>query len=264
MIISVAYASHIGHLPHLPRKQQDALLVGERVIQAPTVQPTVEDVQAEDCLIAVADGVTLGPAGEIASRTLLEILAELWRGSRAKGELRPLKARDIRTAQFHLCERLASQARTRSAATTLVMAHLLDDGAHILHVGDSRAYRITAAGDLCCLTKDHTAARRLIEEGEIPDCDVEQLGSIMRSLDGAIIADYAADDFPVDVSTVRLALGEGLLVCTDGVIDSLPRNVGDWWGEDKVTDHALRLVQQIMDGVGGEDNATLVVLLPSG
>jgi len=260
LIYHIAYATHIGHLP---RKQQDALLVGDRVIQAPAVQPTVEDVHAEDCLIAVADGVTLGPAGGIASRTLLEILAELWRGSRTKGELRPLNSRDIRSAQFRLCERLA-HARTRGAATTLVMAHLLDDGAHILHVGDSRAYRITAAGDLCCLTKDHTAARRLIEEGEIADCDVEQLCSMMRSLDGAIIADYAADDFPVDASTVRLAAGEGLLLCTDGVIDALPRNVGDWWGEDKVSDHALRLVQQIMDGVKGEDNATLVVLLASG
>jgi len=87
--VRLAYATHIGHLP---RKQQDALLVGDRVIQAPAVQPTVEDVQAEDCLIAVADGVTLGPAGEIASRTLLEILAELWRGSRAKVELRPLSS----------------------------------------------------------------------------------------------------------------------------------------------------------------------------
>lgn len=68
----------------------------------------------------------------------------------------------------------------------------------------------------------------------------------------------------MDVYTVRLAVGEGLLICTDGVIDALPRNVGDWWGEDKVTDHALRLVQKIMDGIGGEDNATLVVLRPSG
>jgi serine/threonine protein phosphatase PrpC len=261
LIYQVAFASHIGHLP---RKQQDALLVRDRVIQAPAVQPTVEDVQADDCLIGVADGVTLGPAGEIASRTLLEILAELWRGVRAKAELRPLGARDIRTAQFRFCERLANHARTRGAATTLVMAHLLDDGVHILHVGDSRAYRITAAADLCCLTKDHTAARRLIEEGEIPDCDVEELGSLMRSLDGALIADYAADDFPVDVLTVRLAVGEGLLLCTDGVIDALPRNVGAWWREDKVTDRALRLVQQIMDEVRGEDNATLILLLPSG
>ncbi|MGH8470341.1 MAG: hypothetical protein ACREVY_15615 [Gammaproteobacteria bacterium] len=46
-----------------------------------------------------------------------------------------MSARDIRTAQFRLCERLA-HARTRGAATTLVMTHLLDDGAHILHVGD--------------------------------------------------------------------------------------------------------------------------------
>lgn len=91
------------------------------------------------------------------------------------------------------------------------------------------------------MTKDHTAARRLIEEGEIPDCDVEQLCSIMRSLDGVIIADYAADDFPVDASTVRLTVGDGLLLCTDGVIDALPRNVRHWWGEDKVSDHALRL-----------------------
>ncbi|MCI0591301.1 MAG: hypothetical protein L0Y67_06840 [Gammaproteobacteria bacterium] len=81
MIINIAYSSHIGHLS---RKQQDALLVGDRVIQAPIVQPTIEDVQAGDCLIAVAGGVTLGPAGEIASRTVLEILAELWRESRAR------------------------------------------------------------------------------------------------------------------------------------------------------------------------------------
>ncbi|MCI0591300.1 MAG: SpoIIE family protein phosphatase [Gammaproteobacteria bacterium] len=174
-----------------------------------------------------------------------------------------MNARDIRTAQFRLCERLADQAGPRGAATTLVMAHLVDDTAHILHVGDSRAYRITAAGHLCCLTKDHTAARRLIEEGEIPDCSVDELGSLMRSLDGALI-DYAADDFPLDVSTVRLGVGDGLLLCTDGVIDALPRDVGVLWGKDKITDRALRLVRQIMDGVSGEDNATLVVLLPSG
>lgn len=63
---------------------------------------------------------------------------------------------------------------------------------------------------------------------------------------------------------MRLAVGEGLLICTDGVIDAQPRHVGDCWGEDKITGHALRLVQQILDRLSGEDNAMLVVLLPSG
>ncbi|MGH8470342.1 MAG: hypothetical protein ACREVY_15620 [Gammaproteobacteria bacterium] len=59
------------------------------------------------------------------------------------------------------------------------------------------------------LDEDHTAARRLIEEGRSPIATSRSWASMMRSLDGAIIADYAADEFPVDVSTVRLTVGEG-------------------------------------------------------
>jgi protein phosphatase len=249
----IAWASDIGRVPH---HQQDALLVGGRVLQQARLGPDADTRAGDELLLAVADGVTLGPAGDAASRRLLESLVHLHAESRQRGESRPLNGRDLRSAQFRLCQQLAESSRTRGAATTLVLAHLMGQVARILHVGDSRAYLLDAGGKPVRLTRDHTAARTMMEDGDLPECDEGELPSMMRMLVGAIVADYDADDFPVDSTDVRLHPGDHLALCSDGAIEALEQAARESDGPA----NPLTLVRRAMALADGTDNATLVVV----
>ncbi len=78
--------------------------------------------------------------------------------------------------QTHLCRRLAHDRRTHGAATTLALLQWRDARFSVVNVGDSRVYRIGAAGVWQQLSKDHTYRQSMIERGEIdPDQSVGQL-----------------------------------------------------------------------------------------
>jgi len=151
---------------------------------------------------------------------------------------------------------LASNAYEGMATT--VAAVLVDgDVANLAHVGDSRIY-LWSDGEIELLTRDHSWVNEQIENGAISP---EQARShplrnvVTRALGGRA-------DLVVDIQSRRMAAGDMLLLCSDGLTTMIPdddiaRILAE--AEGDVTKAANALVGAANER-GGEDNITVVLL----
>lgn len=127
--------------------------------------------------------------------------------------------------------------------TTCTLALVKNASFVLLHVGDSRAYRVGRRVKL--LTADH------VEGGALRRC----LGAVGFQ--------------PPDARAGRLAKGEMLLLCTDGFYRLTPDNFfrGCFYGEGKEADTLYRRMQGAAGFVrtqGEKDNITALLLVNGG
>jgi PPM family protein phosphatase len=144
--------------------------------------------------------------------------------------------------------------------TTLLAAIVGGPLVTLIHVGDSRAYRLTEVAHqhrLDVLTHDHNVRSELLaaglDVGEYRDRGVAVLG-----LTSFIGLEHEA--LRIDVLAVPVRAGDRLLLCTDGVHRQL--DDGQLRTILALPDCRLaaeRLVEQA-DELGGRDNATAVVV----
>jgi protein phosphatase len=207
----------------------------------------------EPPLYAVADGMGGHRGGEVASQLALETIADLFR----KGDI-PL-AEQVRRANRAVFDRSGTDRAVAGMGTTLTAALVQGELAHLMHVGDSRAY-LLRAGTLRQLTEDHTLVNRMVKAGEITAEEAEvhpHRNVITRSLG-------TEADVEVDEQDVGLLEGDRLLLCSDGLTGMLSE------GQIQAILEATPTAQEAADRLvvaanraGGVDNITVVVLAVS-
>lgn len=208
-MFEVAYTQHRGKRnPH----QQDALWDGTQAIQSINTPSVTKTVMDASLLLAIADGVAISPFPGTASLFVIKTLG-------ATVDVKePLTPRLVRRIHGLLCDRYA-KGRTRGSSTTLVAAHCTDDRCEIVNVGDSRAYRIAADGQWQQLSHDHTVINGLIAKGE---AEVgQEYASCYDALEYCLIADDEEDRFAVHACQLTYLQGDSLLLCSDGLHDTL-------------------------------------------
>jgi protein phosphatase len=140
--------------------------------------------------------------------------------------------------------------------TTLTAAQIEDDEAHLVHVGDSRAY-LERAGSLRMLTEDHTLVNRMVKAGEISaaEADVHPHRNVLLRALGT------DPDVEVDEQDVGLLVGDRLLLCSDGLTSMVAEEQVQAILESEPSPQtaAERLVRAA-NRAGGIDNITVVVL----
>jgi protein phosphatase len=156
----------------------------------------------------------------------------------------------------HEAVRQASEADDdRSGmATTLTMVCFRWPKAYIVHVGDSRGYRLRE-GELELLTKDQTMAQAMVDAGALSPAQAERsaLSHVLYSAIGATRAE------PYSAAT-DCRWNDIMLLCTDGIT----KHVSDLEIRDalrrctRAETTAQELLQLALDR-GGTDNATLIV-----
>jgi serine/threonine protein phosphatase PrpC len=176
-------------------------------------------------LVAVADGLGQYAGGaEASALAVAEALAALsGEPPTSPTELRPWLGRALTCAARALHARGQAEPRLGSMATTLTLARLdLEAGRlDLVHVGDSRAYRLRD-GELAQLTRDHSIAWEQVEAGALTR-EAARNHPNQRLLTRSIVA---RRDFVVgEVSHHELAPGDLLLLCTDGVTKPLTDEV---------------------------------------
>ncbi len=266
-------AGATGDVPRVdpsPTAPQPAVPRGMRVdVAAATdkgrVRQSNEDaVWAGDSVFAVADGMGGHAAGEIASATALEPVANL--DGRVFGtarEAREALANAVLDANQAVIGKADADPSFRGMGTTLTAAMFEGRRLHVAHVGDSRAY-LLRNGELSQLTTDHTLVQHLIDEGELtPEEAAEhpQRSVITRAIG-------VSADIEVDSLTITLEGDDQLLLCSDGLTGpvsdgEIARTV---LGEDDA-DVAVAKLVEAANAAGGPDNITIVLLrfqLPAG
>jgi len=205
----------------------------------------------EPPMYAVADGMGGHRGGEVASQLALTTIAESFR----KGAV-PL-ADQVQAANRAVFERAGADRNLAGMGTTLTAA-VIDGGlAHLVHVGDSRAY-LLRAGALRQLTDDHTLVNRMVKAGEITAAEAEvhpHRNVLVRALG-------TEPDVPLDEQDVGLLEGDRLLLCSDGLTGMLTEEQIQAILESTPTapqEAADRLVVAA-NRAGGVDNITVVVL----
>ena len=211
MILDIAYTQHQGTDWRYP-VQQDALWSGVEVFQARNLRPACHQTAADVVTLAVADGLGGSPLAERASRTVLEELATAIQGGVTfdKGLVRRIHGR--------LCDRLA-YGETIGSATTLAAVQIQGEQCSVMNVGDSRVYRLSSQGEWQQLSRDHTVLNGMIARGEAEEG--EEYANVYNMLDSCLAADTEDADFDIHHCVAPFLPGDSLLLCTDGVHETL-------------------------------------------
>jgi protein phosphatase len=205
----------------------------------------------EPPLYAVADGMGGHRGGEVASQLALQTVVERFRAR--QGSL----ADQVQAANRAVYERSATDRKVTGMGTTLTAAIVAGDRAHLVHVGDSRAY-LLRAGALRQLTEDHTLVNRMLKAGEITERE-----AAVHPHRNVILRALGQDpDVAIDEQDVGLIEGDRLLLCSDGLTVMVPEDQLQAILEATAAapqEAAERLVRAA-NGAGGIDNITVVVL----
>jgi len=214
--------------------------------------------------MVVADGMGGMAAGEVASRLAITLLLNLvldtpdWIMGRDESDAEEVirrAARRFGAVNEAIIDQARRQPGLRGMGTTLTMAASVGSDLVIAHVGDSPVY-MARGGKLLKLTRDHTVAQEMADHGSTRVQDVP--ARFRHVLTHAIgIRETGSDP---DIRRFRLAGGDRLLLCTDGLTDmvddaaiaqELERGASSREVCQALVDLALER--------GGKDNVTVVV-----
>ena len=216
-------------------------------------------------VFVVADGMGGHLAGEIASRTVVDVF------SRLDGK-EFVSAYELEGAIAQAARRVAGLASEKSLpGTTVTGLVFADEGgypcARVFNIGDSRTYHLSGRA-FVQVTKDHSEVQELIDAGVADGNNWGRRNVITRALGG-----HSGSDVGADVFLVPLSMGDRFVLCSDGLSSVVSNEriseVARYMEDPQET--AQTLVQKAL-GAGGSDNVTVVVVdivdcgpqLPSG
>ena len=167
-------------------------------------------------ILAVADGMGGYIGGEIASRTVITKLAELnpiLSNPELDNESREdLLRSSITTMDSAIAEIGAQRPELVGMGTTLTSISLFNNYVLLLHVGDSRAYRIRGKR-IEQISHDHTVVQELVDQGRLTLDEIAD--HPQRSfLTQAIMGKENLTPILVAYPAVK---GDKYLVCSDGL-----------------------------------------------
>jgi serine/threonine protein phosphatase PrpC len=211
--------------------------------------------------LVVADGMGGRAFGELASALVLRTAWDLgpravkWTWIVTDREVEDLKERiDLTFRQMD--QALLDVGRVEpdraGLGTTLTGVYTVGPEAFVAHVGDSRVY-LNRAGLLVQVTRDHTLAQRCRDLG---------MPVLVASWHHALTNCLGANDGKVEFEFhhLRLADGDRLLLCTDGLTDMVPDDeiAAVLADHDRSQAAAQALVDLALER-GGRDNVTAIV-----
>jgi protein phosphatase len=206
-------------------------------------------------LFVLADGMGGAQAGEVASKTAVDVFADRGGLPDGPGTYEERLAALVADANAQVHERAQSDEQFAGMGTTLTVAYVGEDDLAIAHVGDSRFY-VLRDGELSQLTDDHSLVGELVRRGQISAEEAEdhpQRSIITRALgiEGEVVVDHFS--WPVRD-------GDVFLLCSDGLTGMVPdaRVAQLIAGAPDLSTAATRLVAAANEA-GGRDNITVIL-----
>ncbi len=230
------------------------------------VRPTNQDIYQievrednDTALLVVCDGMGGANAGNVASRFAAQSFVEYARGMLDR-ELDAAKRQALLThalvqANDTVFSLAGRQPEFRGMGTTLVAALIQGDQVTVLNVGDSRAYLFDGTR-LHQLTEDHSYVEEMRRQGRITEADARthpQKNLITRAVG-------VEPDVDGDLFEARLAPGEMLLLCSDGLTGMVEdEKIGQTLKDAKTLALAGDALLTLALEGGGRDNITVAL-----
>lgn len=213
----------------------------------------------------VADGMGGMAGGEVASRlaisTFVDIILDVPDWIRRIDDAWSAEAMRRVASYYREVDRVVSDhARSnpslKGMGTTMTLAYNIGEDLFVAHVGDSRAYHFRGGG-LRQLTRDQTRAQELADAGLIAPHEVAS-NRWKHVLTQAVGGHEGEID--VEVHHLRIADGDTLLLCSDGLTDVVDDAAiaGLLSRGDSADATCRRLLDTALAG-GGPDNVTVIV-----
>ncbi len=213
----------------------------------------------------VADGMGGSAAGEVASRMAISVGVNLalnapkWSLQMTPAEIDESMEKwrhRFRQIDAVLARRAAADPSLTGMGTTMTVACSVGADLLLYHVGDSRAY-LYRGDRLVRLTRDQTIAQELADAGCIDRQDVPRhrlrhvLTQAVGCRGGAVEA---------EIQHLRLADGDRLLLCTDGLTELVPElHIARVLQHTESSETATQALLERALEAGGTDNVTVVL-----
>lgn len=222
-------------------------------------------IDGELGLYLVADGMGGHAGGAHASQLCVDVIAKVIR--RGLETLTPgapdqdaVIARLLASAVSEASSKIYKQAeeddRLHGMGTTLTGCLVVGARAHVMHVGDSRAF-LLRGGTARQLTNDHSWLNEqvqagLLTEDEAAASDLKHI--ITRSVG---FEEHVAPD----IVQLHVMTGDVLLLCSDGMSNFVEGEEIAMLGRDHWYADLPRVCVDLANKRGGDDNITVVVAL---
>jgi protein phosphatase len=216
-------------------------------------QGNQDSVFAGPHFIAVADGMGGMAAGDLASAIVINTVARLDVPPPSDSVVDEL-ADAVADANRAIRRCVADDPQKEGMGTTLTALWFDGEWFNLVHIGDSRAYRLREGG-FEQITVDDTYVQMLVDEGRITSEEAER--HPQRSL---LLRARGASEVEPAFQTIKGVPGDRLLLCSDGL--SGPVSDADIARTLQTAatpqEAAETLVQQALDA-GAPDNVTVLV-----
>lgn len=216
---------------------------------------TIESKDQKFVAFGVADGLGGHNAGEVASRITVEILKEYFNiadkdFAGIKGELKGV----VDYINKRIIEIAGEDVTKFGMGTTLTVSVIEGDNMYVVHVGDTRCYKINDEG-IEQVTVDHSLVAHMITQGEITK--EEALTHPNRNVITNALG--ANDIFFVDSYDSKVSDNDIVLVCSDGLIEHVKdEEIYKILMENNLDEGLDKLIEAANEG-GGTDNITVVL-----
>jgi PPM family protein phosphatase len=203
-------------------------------------------------LWAVADGMGGYGNGDVASDIVIDCLAKIPDEADPGPTLvaRLKEANDLVIAR----QRMPGMGRMGSTVVAVLISRAV---AHVAWAGDSRAY-LLRGGHLRPLTRDHSVVQEMVDRGELSPEAAEshpESHMVTRAVGGG-------PELDVDLVTVPLAVGDRLLLCSDGLTRCVYEQTVEALLREATgpEDACQKLLREALDS-GAPDNVSAIAVL---
>ena len=222
----------------------------------------IENCEKRKCtVIAICDGMGGAKAGDLASRLackefVSKVFEVLVSPTVFVGNHEKLLKESCADANGVVYEYSRFDTECNGMGTTLVGGVVYKRRAHLVNVGDSRAYIITPSG-IRQITKDHSYVEELVSMGAITREEAAyhpKKNVITRALgvDSTVEADY----YDVDIHK-----GECILLCSDGLSNMVSsEEMLDTYKTHKTPDKICGELMNLALERGARDNVSVVIV----
>jgi PPM family protein phosphatase len=227
---------------------EDSVALGSWVRSAPMAAPERFEHEVADgtpLVALVADGMGGHAAGEVASRVAAERLVE----QAARAVDAAALAEVLREVNGALFELMRARPGLAGMGTTVAGVVVLPSCCLVFNVGDSRVYRVDAAG-LVQLSTDDTPGPKLADG---------RTAAIPSHLITQTLGGDFHDEIVPHVLQEPLDRARRYLICSDGLSDLLGREEIAALLGDEPAGSAVALFEAAM-ARGGRDNISLILL----